>query len=64
MFLVLLSVDNPLGPLAFSRVIPIMKKFTHLFMREKILYFDQNVAHPTGTVALEADTSDLYRLRG
>ena len=54
----------PLGPLAFSRVIPEFKKFTHLFMREKILNFDQNVAHPRGTVVLVAGKGVPCRLPG
>ena len=57
--LVLLNVDTPPGQFAFSRVIPNFKKFTHFFTREKILNFDQNLAHRIGTVALEVSMGVL-----
>jgi hypothetical protein len=62
--LVLLNDYNPLSQLAFSHVIPNLKKFTHFFKREKILNFDQSLIHQIDTVALVAGMGVLYRLRG
>ena len=64
MSLVLLNVDIPPGLFAFSRVIPKFKKFTHFFMREKILNFDQNAVHRINTEALVAGKDVPYRLLG